>query len=164
MTITKRFALIVAILISCVGCDQATKIAAQLWLPESQVWSFLGDTFRLQLAHNTGAFLSLGSALPEAWRAAIFSIGTGGLLLVLLGYTLFSKSATSLEILAYSLLLAGGVGNLADRVMCGYVVDFMNIGIGSLRTGIFNVADIGISVGALMLMFETLPKRLPKER
>jgi signal peptidase II len=67
------------------------------------------------------------------------------------GYTLFSKSATSLDILAYSLLLAGGVGNLVDRVMCGYVVDFMNIVIGSLRTGIFNVADTAISAGAFML-------------
>ncbi|NOU23715.1 MAG: signal peptidase II, partial [Methyloglobulus sp.] len=57
---------------------------------------------------------------------------------------------------AYSLLLAGGAGNLIDRVMCGYVVDFMNIGVGSLRTGIFNVADIAVSVGVLILIADSL--------
>jgi signal peptidase II len=151
MTITKRSLLVITVLISWVGCDQTTKSVAQSFLSEKEVWSFLGDTVRLQLTYNTGAFLSLGSALPEAWRAAIFSFATGGLLLVLLGFTLFSKSVSTGEIIAFSLLFAGGVGNLIDRIMFGCVVDFMNIGIGSLRTGIFNVADIAISVGAFML-------------
>lgn len=151
MTITKRVALIFIVLVSCVACDQTTKSVAQSFLSESEVWSFLGDTVRLQLAHNHGAFLGLGATLPEAFRSGLFSVGVGGLLLVLLGFTLFYKSASSLEILAFSLLLAGGAGNLIDRVMCGYVVDFMNIGIGSLRTGIFNVADIAVSLGVFIL-------------
>lgn len=159
MTITKRIILIIIVLVSCVACDQTTKSVAQSFLSEAQVWSFLGDTVRLQLAHNTGAFLSLGAALPEASRTWIFLVGTGGFLLVLLGFTLFSKSASTVEILAYSLLLAGGVGNLIDRVMYGYVVDFLNIGIGPLRTGVFNVADIAVSVGVLILIADSLYER-----
>jgi signal peptidase II len=162
MAITKRIILVFIVLVSCVACDQTTKSVAQSFLSETEVWSFLGDTVRLQLAHNQGAFLGFGASLPEGFRAGIFSVGVGALLLVLLGFTLFSKSASSLEILAFSLLLAGGMGNLIDRMICGYVIDFMNIGIGSLRTGIFNVADIAVSVGVLVLIADSLYER--KER
>lgn len=159
MSITKRVILVFFVLIACVGCDQVTKSAAQSFLSETEAWSFLGGTFRLQLAHNPGAFLGLGDSLPEAWREGIFSVGVGGVLLVLLGLALFSKSSPS-AILAFTLLLAGGVGNLIDRLMySGYVVDFINIGIGSLRTGIFNVADIAVTVGELMLIVGMLHVR-----
>jgi signal peptidase II len=154
MTLTKRIFLIITVLLSCVSCDQGTKSLAESLLSQHEVLSFLGDTFRIQLAHNTGAFLSMGSALPEAWRAGIFSAGVSVMLLGLLAYILFAKSHSSVELLALSLLLAGGIGNLIDRVMFGYVIDFMNIGIGSIRTGIFNVADIAVTFGVLLLIAE----------
>jgi signal peptidase II len=72
MTIAKRIILIVTVLVACVSCDQSTKSVAETYLSKSGMWSFMGDTVRLQLAHNTGAFLSLGSALPESWRAGLF--------------------------------------------------------------------------------------------
>lgn len=153
MSIAKRFVLIFIVLVSCVGCDQTTKSVAKSFLSETGTLSFLGDTVRLQLAYNQGAFLSLGSSLPEAWRQTIFSIGVGFILLVLLGYTLFSKSASPSVVFAFALLFSGGIGNLMDRLMYGgYVVDFINLGIGSLRTGIFNVADIAVSIGVLILI------------
>jgi signal peptidase II len=49
------------------------------------------------------------------------------------------------------LFVAGGISNLADRVIRGSVVDFMNVGVGPLRTGIFNVADLAIMAGALLV-------------
>ena len=52
-------------------------------------------------------------------------------------------------------MLAGGVGNLVDRVREGYVVDFLNMGIGPVRTGIFNVADVCIVVGMALLAWAT---------
>ena len=128
-------------------------------LSETEVWSFVGDTFRLQLTHNTGAFLSLGATLPEASRVVVFSLCVGLLLMVLLGYILFSKSVSYLEILAYSLLLTGDVGNLIDRVQLGYVIDFMNIGIGTLRSGIFNVADMAVTPGVLVLIADSIRRR-----
>jgi len=139
------------VLLICVSCDQGTKSIAESYLPKTEVWSFWGDTVRLQLAHNSGAFLSLGAALPDAWRAGLFSAGVALLLIVLMGYILFSKSLSSLEIIALTLMLAGGVGNLIDRMLFGYVVDFMNIGVGALRTGVFNVADMAVSAGVLLL-------------
>ena len=52
-----------------------------------------------------------------------------------------------------TLLIAGGLGNLIDRLVYGYVTDFLNVGIGSLRTGIFNVADMAIMLGVGLLFF-----------
>ena len=52
-----------------------------------------------------------------------------------------------------SLIFAGGASNLADRLLYdGYVVDFINIGIGSFRTGIFNIADVAITAGVVILL------------
>jgi signal peptidase II len=52
-----------------------------------------------------------------------------------------------------TLLAAGGASNWADRVVHGRVIDFMNVGIGPLRTGIFNVADVAIMLGVALLLF-----------
>lgn len=115
---------------------------------------------RLQLVHNNGAFLSLGASLPELWRHTLFNICTGVLLLGLFGYALFSKRITPVDVFAIALYFSGGVGNLADRwVHDGYVVDFINLGFGPLRTGIFNVADIFIMAGALILVAHVLHSR-----
>jgi signal peptidase II len=153
MNITKRIILIFIVLVSCVGCDQATKSVAQSFLSETEVWSFWGDTVRLQLAHNHGAFLGLGSSFPETLRDGLFSVGVALMLPALLFYTLFSRSVSPPTILAFALLLAGGLGNLIDRLMYGgYVVDFINIGAGPIRSGVFNVADVIVVVGALILV------------
>lgn len=160
MTITKRFILIFGILTTCISCDQTTKSVAQSLLSTTEAWSFLGGTIRFQLAHNPGAFLSLGASLPDVWRQALFSVAVVGLLLALLGYALFAKSASAFVVLAFALLVAGGLGNTIDRLIYdGYVIDFINIGIGSLRTGIFNVADIAVTTGMLMLVVNELHQK-----
>jgi signal peptidase II len=152
ITITKRIILLITILLTCVSCDQGTKSVAELYLSESEALTFLGDTIRFQLAHNSGVFLSLGSSLPQVWRAGLFSTGVGLMLMLLAAYILFSKSLSPLELIGLTLMLAGGFGNLLDRVLFGYVIDFMNIGIGTLRTGVFNVADVAVSIGVSMLI------------
>ncbi len=152
-TAKKRFVLVFFVLVSCVGCDQVTKSVAKSFLADGGVWSILGDSVRLQVAHNSGSFLSFGTWLPEVWRQAFFMGGVGVLVLGMLGYALLSKHSRPLGILAMALLVAGGVGNLVDRFAYGgNVVDFINVGIGSLRTGIFNVADICITFGVLILV------------
>ena len=158
MTFLKKSILIVVVLVSCVGCDQATKSIAVAVLPEAQAFSYLGDTVRLQLAHNRGAFLSMGASLPEAWRQGIFTMGTGFLLLCVLAFAFMPKPGHHpLVVLATALVVAGGTGNLVDRVAHhGSVVDFINIGIGPVRTGIFNIADVAITVGALIFLSTAL--------
>ena len=159
MDVVKRIIFMAVILVSCVGCDQATKSIAKSIIPETESWSYLGDTVRLQVVYNRGAFLSVGSSLPEAWRFGLFSIGVGCLLVGVLTYAVLSRPGHPSSVAAVALLFAGGVGNLIDRVTSGgSVVDFINLGIGPLRTGIFNVADVAIMVAVIILLTASIDR------
>jgi len=153
MNLAKRLTLVLVVLVGCVGCDQTAKAIAQSYLPAMEAWSFFGDTLRLQLTHNTGAFLGLGASLPEFWRYVLFSVGGTALLFVLLGYALLAKHLHPAGVFAVALYFAGGVSNIVDRwIYGGYVVDFINLGIGPFRTGIFNFADMFIMAGAVIFL------------
>ena len=132
---------------------------AEASLPSVERLSFAADTVRLQVAHNEGAFLSFGATLPEAWRLAALRIGVSAMLLALFAYRLATKGGLAL-LLPLALILAGGTSNLIDRfIHGGYVVDFINIGVGQLRTGIFNVADVTITAGVFMLLVSNLHRK-----
>jgi signal peptidase II len=63
-----------------------------------------------------------------------------------------------------TLFVAGGLSNWFDRAMTGRVIDFMNVGIGSLRTGVFNVADVAIMCGAALFVVDELRRHTTKKR
>jgi signal peptidase II len=138
----------------CVGCDQTTKHLAQTNLPIYQMFSYLGDTIRLQYVLNTGAAFSLGATLPENMRWWIFVVGQGVFLLFLSLYLIKNHDLRSSQFYGFALILGGGLGNFYDRIFRdGAVVDFLNIGFGNfLRTAIFNVADIAITFGLVLLV------------
>jgi len=152
---------IILITLSCTVIDQVSKFVAKQYLQPGDFYSYIGDTFRLQYAENSGAFLGLGATLPDPWRHLIFTVLVGILLLALLIYLLRSNELTWFATVCLSLVCAGGLSNLIDRIAYdGRVVDFLNVGIGPLRTGIFNVADMAITFGALLMLGESL--RSPK--
>jgi signal peptidase II len=63
-------------------------------------------------------------------------------------------------VLGFALLFAGGVGNLTDRVLHdGAVVDFMNLGIGPVQTGVFNVADLAVTSAVIVMLASALVRR-----
>jgi signal peptidase II len=145
-----RFFLAAVILSSCIGCDQATKRLATQALMNSPAQSFLAGTIRLEYAQNPGGFLSLGSNLPEGLRQSLFVVLNVGMMLAISGFLLLRRNIPFAFFVALSYVLAGGIGNLIDRVMNhGLVTDFINVGIGPLRTGIFNVADIAVTFGGI---------------
>lgn len=157
MKTIKKNLLILFVLFGCVGCDQISKEIARHALAEAGILRFLGDILRLQYAENSGAFLSLGATIPAHLRALIFICLVGAGLLGLLLYLLTARRMTLPTTMALSLVLAGGLGNLLDRIFHdGRVVDFLNLGIGSLRTGIFNVADVAITAGIAWLAWLAL--------
>ena len=145
-----RVALLLLIL-ATIGCDRVTKHFAAATLADMPTQSFLADTVRLEYAENPGAFLGLGASWPEATRIAVFAIGNGLLLLGLV-VAAFRLRRSGAALAGLSLLLAGGASNLVDRVARGTVVDFLNVGIGPLRTGIFNVADMAIMLGMAVVV------------
>lgn len=153
MTRLKRVLLMPPLILSCVGCDRISKAVAREYLADVPGQSFLGDLFRLQYAENPGAFLGMGAGMPEPARFWVFTIVVGAVMLGLLVWTLSSRSLRPANVVALSLVLGGGLSNLYDRVFNGgAVIDFLNLGLGGLRTGIFNVADVAITTGAILLL------------
>jgi signal peptidase II len=142
------------ILASCIGCDRASKELATSRLKGRAGQSFLGDCVRIQYAENPGAFLGVGGSLSPQTRFWLLVV-TNVFFLSVVAYLLIANwDMPVARFAALSLLLAGGVGNLIDRVgHDGLVIDFLNLGIGPVRTGIFNVADVAITAGAVALFF-----------
>ena len=130
-----------------IGCDRVTKHMAASTLSGTQSRSFLADTVRLEYVENPGAFLGLGADWSPRIRAALFGVGNG-LLLFALAVMATRLRWPRLTVLGVALFVAGGASNLLDRITSGKVIDFMNVGLGPLRTGIFNVADLAIMLGA----------------
>jgi signal peptidase II len=138
--------------------DRYTKYLAIEELMNKPSMDILGTFFQLVYAENTGAFLSLGADFPDALRLIFLSILPSILLLSMLAYTLFSKELSRLQVIALSLICGGGMSNLYDRITEGMVVDFMILGVGVLRTGVFNIADVCIMTGLALMLPEYFKK------
>jgi len=156
-----RLGLVAALLLACVGCDQVSKAVVRNHVALGHSQSFLGDTLRLTHAENPGAFLSVGASLPQLARVAVFQVGVAILVLGLLWYALFARQSGYWGTVGFSLLAASGLGNLIDRLLQdGHVTDFLNVGFGPLRTGIFNVADVVGVIGLAVLVLSARAESL----
>lgn len=142
-----------AVLAACVGCDHATKRIAQDVLGGAPPVSFAADAVRFELVSNPGAFLSMGARLPEAVRRALFLFGVPLALLGVCAAVLGAGATGTAPRAALGLVTGGGLANWIDRLLHGgAVTDFVSIGLGPVRTGIFNVADVAIVAGVLILV------------
>jgi signal peptidase II len=148
----RRAVLLLLILGLTVGCDQAIKRWAAEAPPARLGTSYLGGAIRLHYAENRGAFLSLGGALPARARFWLLTVGAGCLLAGIAAYALTAARLATGEVAGYALVAAGGLGNWADRLGDGVVVDFLSLGIGDWRTGVFNVADLAIVAGVALAL------------
>jgi signal peptidase II len=143
--------LTLALLIATVGCDRVTKQLAVAHLAGAPAQSYLQNTIRLEYAENKGAFLSLGAGLPDGIRTAVLTVGVS-VLLITIAILAVRRRWAGVPLAGVALMWAGGASNLIDRASSGRVVDFLNVGVGSLRTGIFNVADVAVMLGAVLIV------------
>lgn len=139
------------------GLDQVTKHLAIEHLKGRPSHSYLGDLFRFQYAENPGAFLSLGAGLSDSTRFWIFTVMVALFLIGTIVYLFRTAHLHRLAALGLTLVTSGGFSNLLDRMFRseGRVIDFMNIGVGGLRTGIFNIADAAILAGVGLMMIHS---------
>src|SRR5262249_38331871 len=105
----------------------------------------------LEYAENPGAFLSVGGRLPRQARFALL-VGAVSVTLATLAYFALSHGWSGLALIGASLTFAGGLSNVMDRFSRGTVVDFMSVGVGGWTTGIFNVADVAIMCGCVLIL------------
>lgn len=148
-----------------IGCDRITKDLAKSHLMYRAPISYFHNTVRLEYVENTGAALSLGDELPKPVSFWLLSVIPLIFLVILFGYTIKNaKVFSTLRMLALSLIIAGGLGNIIDRLLYDrHVTDFMNVGISSLRTGIFNVADMCVTAGVIAFLISYKDKKADLE-
>lgn len=142
----------ILVLLVCIGSDQLSKWLAVRYLVPAGPLSFSQDTLRLSYVENDGGFLGLLGGLPENLRFLLLTCGVAGLVIPGLLWVLWSPTLCPAKALPALLVLGGGLSNLVDRLVNdGRVVDFLNIGLGGFRTGIFNLADLWIICGSFAL-------------
>jgi signal peptidase II len=133
--------------------DQLTKTLALAHLPKHETFSYLNDLIRIGVYENKGAFLSIGSQLSEFTRFLIFTVAVGGGLICLLSYLIINSNQSRISLISLSVVFSGGLSNFYDRIANnGAVIDFLNVGIYSFRTGIFNFADVFIMIGVFIYL------------
>ena len=130
--------------------DAVTKyFAVERLVPHRMPHEVLGDTLRLTLVYNPGAAFGLHLGAYSRWIFIVLTIGALGILWRLLQDT---PAGDETRTLALGLVCGGALGNLMDRLRSPLgVVDFIDVGLGDLRWPTFNVADMAVSTGAILL-------------
>ena len=137
-----------------VGLDQVSKQLATAFLEYARPVELL-PVFDLILLHNKGAAFSF-LAGAGGWQRWMFALLAGGVSVALVVWIKRLKTHETWLAIALALVLGGALGNLYDRVILGYVVDFISVHYQQHYFPAFNLADSAITVGAIMLIIDTL--------
>ena len=133
--------------------DIIIKIVIKNLLVVNESIKVINNFFYITYVKNTGAAWSILSG--KQLFLIIFSI----IVIIMLVIYLFKKKEyNKFEIIGYSLLLAGAIGNLIDRIVYGYVIDYLNFYIFNYNFPIFNIADCCIVIGIMLLFIDTWRK------
>jgi signal peptidase II len=143
---TVRWLLFAGLAVLVVIVDQVTKAAVTSALAPGQSVPIVGDLLRIVFGQNSGALFGLFQ--DNALMFGVVSIIVIGLIVA---YHARAAASPYLTV-TLGLLLGGALGNMIDRLRLGYVVDFVDAGIGTVRFYTFNVADSAISLAILLLL------------
>ena len=137
------------IVAAVVALDQLTKFVASRTLPPYEPVPVIGEYFRLTYIYNPGAAFGLHVG---PFSRYVFLALTVVCVVVLYMWFRSTPATDRLRLFAIALVTAGALGNFIDRVRSSRgVIDFFDLGLGDLRWPVFNIADIGVTVGALLL-------------
>ena len=152
--IAHRLALVIALTL-LVGCDHATKRVAKGELEGQGPRYLIQGVLDLQYTENTDVAFNLLRAVPERVRAPLLVVTGAAAVIGLLGALLLRRGGPGFGRAALLLITAGAVGNYLDRILRGYVVDFVHVP----HWPVFNVADGYVAVGAILLAWSALNAR-----
>jgi len=151
-----RWPIFAGLAVTVLVADQLTKAWLVSILAPGQRTEVVGTYVRLVHSQNTGALFGLFR--DQAVLFAFVSIGVVGLIIWFHG----SAGRNTWLSIALGLLLGGALGNMTDRFRYGYVVDFVDLGVGDLRWYTFNVADAAISCAILLLLVSAFLSDRPR--
>ena len=147
-----RIPLIIVLILMSIGCDQSSKYVVRERVNDHERIEVLGDYLILTKEENPGAFLGLGSELPQWARLLLLTILPSLVLIFAMWMALTRTDLPRLALFGLALVAGGGLGNVFDRIYYGTVTDFLHIDLGFVRTGIFNAADMCITTGISLIL------------
>ncbi|MEZ4793842.1 MAG: signal peptidase II [Gelidibacter sp.] len=144
---------IILLIVANIAIDQMSKAIVRIEIAKNEIIPIIGDAFIMTKVENKGAFLGMGSDLSDTSRLIFLLI----LPIVVLGYVAYyvfkNKKLDRLSLIAFCCIIGGGIANVYDRIVNGSVTDFFHIDLGGVfKTGIFNVADMSVSFGMILLL------------
>lgn len=162
MPVSRRLELIAAVTV--VALDQLTKAIVRSRFELYDSVSVIPGFFNLTRIHNTGAAFGMLNAAELPMKTAI--LGTIAAV-ALIGLALYAASLPAEQRVTrfgLSLIIGGAAGNLIDRIAAGYVVDFVDVFVGSWHFWAFNVADAAITIGVSLMILDLLGvgQRVPR--
>ena len=161
----KRNLLITTIVFLTIALDQISKIWVRNNFESYIENSIICDLFILIKVENTGAFLGMGSELPESLRILLLIDLPIIVLIFITIYTYIDKELDKISIIGFSLIIGGGIGNIFDRIVYGSVTDFFYLDFGSIfKTGIFNIADMFVTTGMILILYPIVKEQIKKYR
>ena len=166
MKLSKRSIYIILVIIITIAIDQVSKILVRANIeprtvtnPGEQI-SLIGDNFIMMNVENAGAFLGMGSDLNPTLRIILLLILPILVLGFVLRYILKDKTLDNWSLFAFSSIIGGGIANVFDRIVYSSVTDFFFIKLTDvLRTGIFNMADLSVTTGMIILVIVSFRKK-----
>ena len=153
--LTRKLLIIFFVLLN-VSCDQISKDIVRKKVNEKEAIHLIKDNFILTNVENTGAMLGCGQDFPNWLKIPLLQVIPVLVLLLLLVNILRKSNLNKWLVLSFACVIGGGIGNLIDRIAYGSVTDFFHIKIGFFKTSIFNMADVSVTFGALMILMLTL--------
>jgi signal peptidase II len=154
-----RTLIIVGVLVLNIGCDQVSKMIVRDRIGLEEQISVIQNRVTLMHVENEGAFLSLGSALPELVRLILLAYLPVLAVTIALFHIFYQHSLSKPTLIGYCCIIGGGIGNLYDRLIYGSVTDFMHLDFGVFETGIFNMADVSIMTGIAVLVLQAFREK-----
>jgi len=147
------------LIVSNISCDQITKEKVRTEISQHEIIPIIDHHFILKKVENKGAALSMGEHLNPILKVVLLQV-TPLIVLMLLCFYIFKESKIShLNLIGLSFIIGGGIGNIYDRIVYGSVTDFMYVEFGLLKTGIFNMADVSVSIGAILVLLGSFKKK-----
>ncbi|MFT5216964.1 MAG: signal peptidase II [Glaciecola sp.] len=159
-----RTAFITILIVFNIAIDQISKIWVRANVEPFSEASIIGDIFSLHNVENTGAFLGMGSDLNPTLKILLLLILPVIVLGLVVVHIIRDKSIDKLSLIGFCCIIGGGLANVYDRFAYGSVTDFLHIDLGGkLRTGIFNIADMSVSTGMILILVASFIYRKHKE-
>lgn len=154
-----RNLLIALLIVFNIAIDQISKVVVRSTMIKGRDGEIdvIGKYFQLIWVENTGAFLGMGSDMNPTLKLIFLLILPTIVLIYVIYYIIKTKELDRLSLIAFCCIIGGGIANVFDRIVFKQVTDFFFIDLGGVfKTGIFNVADLSVTTGMIMLLFSGL--------